>query len=147
MMATRDARSFMVMCPTVAYEQHTTPAAAVRPDVGGRRKTASEESYKNKEPRLRGRGSRNQNQSAFGSAAAYFFGAEESVLEALLLFLLLWLFFFLAVEVDLAGADADVSDEGVVSAANTGPAAKTANRLTTGTSFLNIDRLHCKGRD
>ena len=44
----------------------------------------------------------------------------------------------------LAGADAEVSDEGaVVSAAMTGPAA-SSSRLTTGTSFLNIDRLHCK---
>jgi hypothetical protein len=44
----------------------------------------------------------------------------------------------------LAGADAEVSDEGAaVSAAMTGPAA-SSSRLTTGTSFLNIDRLHCK---
>jgi hypothetical protein len=41
----------------------------------------------------------------------------------------------------LAGAEADESDDGVVSAANTGPAAN-ANRQTTGTSFLNIERLH-----
>ena len=52
----------------------------------------------------------------------------------------LWLCFL----VDFAGADADVSDEGaVVSAAITGPAANSS-RLTTGTSFLNIDRLHCE---
>lgn len=53
MIATRDARSFMVMRPTVAYEQRTTPAAGVRLPIAGRRKTASEESYKNKEPRLK----------------------------------------------------------------------------------------------
>ena len=145
MIATRDARSLVVMRLTVAHEQRTTPAAAVRRRVAGRRKTESEESYRNKEPRLE-RGSRDQNQFAQSAetdlARSYLdFGAEESVLELALFFLLLWLF-FLAV-VDFAGADAEVSDEGAVSAANTGAAANTANRLTTGTSFLNIDRLHC----
>jgi hypothetical protein len=42
----------------------------------------------------------------------------------------------------LAGADAEESVDGAaVSAAMTGPAA-SSSRLTTGTSFLNIDRLH-----
>jgi hypothetical protein len=64
---------------------------------------------------------------------------DESLVELFECFL--WLCFLWVV--DLAGADADVSEEGaVVSAANTGPA--SSNRLTTGTSFLNIDRLHCK---
>jgi len=69
----------------------------------------------------------------------YFGELDESLVVLLECFL--WLCFLWVV--DLAGADADVSDEGVVvSAANTGPA--SSNRLTTGTSFLNIDRLHCK---
>jgi len=71
---------------------------------------------------------------------AYFFGAEESLPAAALLFFDLWLW-LLALWV-LAGADAEVSDGGAaVSAANTGPAANIS-RVTTGTSFLNIDRLH-----
>jgi hypothetical protein len=70
----------------------------------------------------------------------YFFGAEEASLLAPDLVFFLWACFF----VDFAGADADVSDDGgVVSAANTGPAA-SRNTLRTGTSFLNIDRLHCE---
>jgi hypothetical protein len=73
---------------------------------------------------------------------AYFFGAEEESLLVFDLDFFLWLCFLW----DFAGADADVSDDGgVVSAANTGPAA-SRNTLTTGTSFLNIDRLHCKER-
>jgi hypothetical protein len=53
---------------------------------------------------------------------------------------------FLWLVVDLAGADAEESAGGVVvSAARTGPAA-SVSRHTTGTSFLNIDRLHCKDK-
>ena len=68
-----------------------------------------------------------------------YFGALESVVLLAVLCFLLWCFEDLW---DLAGADAEVSDEGAaVSAAMTGPAA-SSSRLTTGTSFLNIDRLH-----
>jgi hypothetical protein len=74
--------------------------------------------------------------------SAAYFGAEESLLVEDLLVFFLWVCFLLWV--DLAGAEADEFEEGaVVSAANTGPAAN-ANRQTTGTSFLNIERLHCK---
>ncbi len=70
-----------------------------------------------------------------------YFGALESVLLLAALCFLLWC---LDLWVDLAGADAEVSVDGAaVSAAMTGPAA-SSSRLTTGTSFLNIDRLHCK---
>ena len=78
----------------------------------------------------------------FGQLRFTYFGAEESPVEALLFFDL-WPLCFLWV---LAGAEAEVSEEGAaVSAAITGPAA-SSSRLTTGTSFLNIDRLHCKGK-
>ena len=124
-----------------------TPAAAIRPLVAETLKAASDKSYKNKEPRkLHAAGLLMEIESA---RAAYFFGAEESpVLLVLLLDFFedfLWLLFFLPLwVVDFAGADDDVSDDGgVVSAASTGPAA-SVNRQTTGTSFLNIDRLHCK---
>lgn len=124
-----------------------TPAAAIRALVAESPKGVSEESYKNKEPRgpLRLAG---LYEIEISSRAAYFFGAEESLLLLELLldfFAFLWLLFFLPLcVVDFAGADDDVSDAGgVVSAARTGPAA-SVNRQTTGTSFLNIDRLHCK---
>jgi hypothetical protein len=71
-----------------------------------------------------------------------YFGALESVLLVDDFLLCLWCFLWL--DDDLAGADAEESDAGgVVSAAMTGPAA-SSSRLTTGTSFLNIDRLHCR---
>jgi len=73
-----------------------------------------------------------------GISAAAYFGAEESAPVAALLFFDLWLCFLWL----FAGAEAEVSEEGAaVSAANTGPAANSVSRLTTGTSFLNIDRL------
>jgi hypothetical protein len=76
--------------------------------------------------------------SNLSSAQAYFFGAEESALLEDFDDFFLWLCFLAC----FAGADAEVSEEGAaVSAANTGPAA-SSSRLTTGTSFLNIDRLH-----
>jgi hypothetical protein len=75
------------------------------------------------------------------SASAAYLGAVESLL-VLDFFDFLWCDFLWLV-LDLAGADAEVSAGGVVSAARTGPAA-SVSRQTTGTSFLNIDRLHCK---
>jgi hypothetical protein len=123
-----------------------TPAAAIRLLVAETPKAASDKSYKNKEPRWLKAGLSTEIESA---RAAYFFGAEESPLLLVLLLDFfadfLWpLFFLLLWVVDFAGADDDVSDAGdVVSAASTGPAA-SVNRQTTGTSFLNIDRLHCK---
>jgi hypothetical protein len=69
-------------------------------------------------------------------------GADESLLLVDFFEDFLWCFLWLVL--DLAGADAEESDAaGVVSAARTGPAA-SVSRQTTGTSFLNIDRLHYK---
>ena len=74
-----------------------------------------------------------------------YFGALESVLLLAALCFLLWCLEDLWL--DLAGAAAEVSDEGAaVSAAMTGPAA-SSSRLTTGTSFLNIDRLHVEKKN
>jgi hypothetical protein len=70
-------------------------------------------------------------------------GVDESLLVLLLDFFADFLWCFLCVLL-LVLDFADESDAGgVVSAARTGPAA-SVNRQTTGTSFLNIDRLHCK---
>jgi hypothetical protein len=71
-------------------------------------------------------------------------GADESLLVLLLDFFADFLWCFLCVLLELLLLDfADESAGGVVSAAKRGPAANV-NRQTTGTSFLNIDRLHCK---
>jgi len=93
-----------------------------------------------KEPRFWGGAPRHQTSEIEISPPAYL-GAVESLLvdffEDFLWCDFLWLL------LDLAGADAEVSAGGVVSAASTGPAA-SVSRHTTGTSFLNIDRLHCR---
>jgi hypothetical protein len=74
-------------------------------------------------------------------------GAEESVL-LLVDFLedFLWCFLWVLVLVDLAVDAEESCAGGVVSAARTGPAA-SVSRQTTGTSFLNIDRLHYKEKN
>jgi hypothetical protein len=115
-----------------------TPAAAVRGRVGKTPEDTSDKSYKNKEPRFLRAGLFRKSKSA---RPAYL-GADESLLLVDFFVDFLWCFLWV---VDLAaGADAEESDAGgVVSAARTGPAA-SVNRQTTGTSFLNIDRLHCK---
>jgi hypothetical protein len=70
-------------------------------------------------------------------------GADESLLVLLLDFFEDFLWCFLWVLLVLLDLAEESPAAGVVSAANTGPAASVSTQ-TTGTSFLNIDRLHCK---
>jgi hypothetical protein len=121
-----------------------TPAAAVRRRVGQTPEAPSEESYKDKEPRfLRAGLPGNRISEIEISFPRAYLGAVESVLPVVVDFLedFLWCFLWVVLLLDLAGADESAGV--VVSAASTGPAA-SVNTQTTGTSFLNIDRLHCK---